>query len=66
MPLYVYACPSCGTRFERLIPMSRADEAQTCQDCGTPHTQRAITAAATVGANAAPTAHPATPRSRFT
>jgi putative FmdB family regulatory protein len=56
MPLYVYACPRCGVCFERLVPMSRADEAQACLECGTDQTRRAITAAATVGTSRSATA----------
>ncbi|MGQ9572141.1 MAG: FmdB family zinc ribbon protein [Dehalococcoidia bacterium] len=30
MPLYEYYCHECGTKFELLRPMSRADDAVTC------------------------------------
>lgn len=32
MPTYEYAC-SCGARFERVLPVARYDEPQTCE-CG--------------------------------
>jgi len=32
MPIYEYACPACGLRFERLRPMSRADEVALCPE----------------------------------
>ena len=32
MPTYEYSCPA-GHQFERILPVSRYDEAQTC-DCG--------------------------------
>jgi putative FmdB family regulatory protein len=66
MPLYVYAGPSCGARFERLVPMSCADEVPACPDCGSAQTRRAITAAAMVGACASPAASPSAARSPFT
>jgi len=41
MPLYEYYCQTCGSRFERLRPMSRADEAVTCPQ-GHPGAQRVL------------------------
>jgi len=34
MPIYDYECPKCETSFERVLPIARYDEPQTC-DCGT-------------------------------
>ena len=34
MPFYDYACLSCEEVFERMLPMSRSDEAQACPTCG--------------------------------
>lgn len=34
MPVYEYACATCGNRFEKLRPMSRMDEQAPCPDCG--------------------------------
>ncbi len=33
MPLYEYACKSCGSDFEKLRPMSEGHEAH-CPECG--------------------------------
>lgn len=33
MPFYDYECPKCGSNFDRMLPISRYDEPQTC-DCG--------------------------------
>ena len=33
MPIYEYACQSCGLLFERLRPMSRMDDDSPCPDC---------------------------------
>lgn len=30
MPIYQYECKICGARFERLVPVSKADEMQPC------------------------------------
>ncbi|HXH21020.1 MAG TPA: zinc ribbon domain-containing protein [Dehalococcoidia bacterium] len=30
MPVYEYYCPPCGSQFEVLRPMARADEPATC------------------------------------
>ena len=34
MPLYEYRCKSCGTVFEKLMPMEHIDEPTTCSYCG--------------------------------
>jgi putative FmdB family regulatory protein len=41
MPVYEYYCPSCATRFEKLRPMSAADEPVACA-AGHPKAQRLI------------------------
>lgn len=33
MPTYEYICETCNIPFERVLPVSRCDEPQTC-DCG--------------------------------
>ncbi len=33
MPLYIYRCNSCGHAFEKLLPVSRRDDEQTCPVC---------------------------------
>ncbi len=42
MPLYEYICATCGARFEKLRPMSKADEPAPCIQCGSQDTSRAI------------------------
>ena len=34
MPLYEYRCRACGSRFELLRPMSKANEDAPCLSCG--------------------------------
>ncbi|MFC1987373.1 FmdB family zinc ribbon protein [Chloroflexota bacterium] len=33
MPIYEYACPDCGLKFEVLRPLSQAGEAASCPKC---------------------------------
>ncbi len=33
MPIYEFACTSCGAEFERLRPMSRLDDPADCPQC---------------------------------
>ncbi|MCD6358633.1 MAG: zinc ribbon domain-containing protein [Dehalococcoidia bacterium] len=35
MAVYEYICPKCEKRFEVRRPISRADEATMCPNCGT-------------------------------
>lgn len=35
MPMYEYACESCGSRFEKLV--RRAEDVVDCPDCGDKH-----------------------------
>lgn len=35
MPIYEYRCEPCDEDFERMLPVSRYDEPQTCEECGT-------------------------------
>jgi putative FmdB family regulatory protein len=34
MPIYEYQCATCDVRFDRMRPMSQADEAAQCPGCG--------------------------------
>lgn len=43
MPIYAFACQSCGHQFDRLQKMSDPDP-DACPDCGAPHPQRQVTA----------------------
>jgi len=42
MPLYAYACPVCGQRFEKLIPLARRDEPVVCESCGHEEVRRSV------------------------
>jgi putative FmdB family regulatory protein len=42
MPIYEYRCVDCRTTFEKLRPMSKADNPTACVHCGSPDTCRAI------------------------
>ncbi|MBI4504840.1 MAG: zinc ribbon domain-containing protein [Chloroflexi bacterium] len=42
MPLYEYACRTCGKRFERLRTISEADVATACPQCGTEGARRLL------------------------
>jgi putative FmdB family regulatory protein len=37
MPIYEFACGSCGARFEELV---RAGETAPCPECGSPEVER--------------------------
>jgi len=39
MPLYAFACPSCGNAFETL---ARIDETPACPKCGEAHVERQL------------------------
>lgn len=34
MPVYEYVCNTCGQSIDRVLPMSAADQAGECPDCG--------------------------------
>lgn len=54
MPLYEYACSTCGAREERLEPLSAASS-HDCPSCGTgAGMQRQLSAAAVAVAGAGP------------
>jgi putative FmdB family regulatory protein len=40
MPLYEYACPGCGRRFEKLV--RRFAEAVSCPSCASPDVERQL------------------------
>jgi putative FmdB family regulatory protein len=42
MPIYEYACKSCGHHFEALRSMKDADAPISCRKCESNHTQRGI------------------------
>lgn len=43
MPIYAFACQTCGHRFDRLQKMSDPDP-ESCPECGAAHPTRQITA----------------------
>ena len=49
MPVYEYVCQQCDNPFEKLLGMSRADQAQVCPSCGSQETQRQLSAFAVSG-----------------
>lgn len=34
MPIYAYRCEACENDFDRMLPISRYDEPQSCETCG--------------------------------
>ncbi|MBN1641319.1 MAG: zinc ribbon domain-containing protein [Anaerolineae bacterium] len=42
MPIYEYHCASCHRVFEKMRPMSRADDAIACPECGGTDTSRGL------------------------
>jgi putative FmdB family regulatory protein len=59
MPVYEYLCESCGKATELLRAMRDADEAATCEHCGSRKTKRAqsvvaVTSGGGGGAESAP------------
>jgi putative FmdB family regulatory protein len=54
MPLYEYGCPSCDARFDRLVSMAEADDAN-CPRCGA-HAKRLLSVIAGLGGRATPPA----------
>jgi putative FmdB family regulatory protein len=40
MPMYQYACTTCGQSFEKKLSMAQADEPQACPDCGSADTRK--------------------------
>lgn len=54
MPMYQYACESCGQPFEKKLSMSQSGETQVCPNCGSRRTRKKLGAVA-LGAGATPT-----------
>ena len=46
MPIYEYYCNSCQKRFDKMRPMSKADELCACPQCGLLAGRKASTFAA--------------------
>jgi putative FmdB family regulatory protein len=52
MPIYEYACSSCGTRFEKLV--RRFGEAVSCSACASAAVEKQLSVFAVVSSSAAP------------
>lgn len=61
MPLYEYMCQTCGTSFEKLTAMSRADDPQVCPNCASEKTGRQLSSFAFSGGSATPSMASAPP-----
>lgn len=46
MPMYQYACETCGQPFEKKLRMSQSDEQQTCPYCESDNTRKRLGAVA--------------------
>jgi putative FmdB family regulatory protein len=61
MPLYAYACPVCGTKFELLRPAARRDEPVPCEACGHQEVGRSMASYACAAQGASSRASSAAP-----
>jgi len=52
MPMYEYACPECGAKFEKLRKMSEADSPAPCACCGAENARRIMSTFAAGGCGA--------------
>ena len=52
MPMYEYACPDCGARFEKLRKMSVAGSPARCTCCGAENAPRVMSTFAAAGCGA--------------
>jgi len=48
MPVYEYYCPDCDIKFEKLVPLSRAQEQPPCPNCGGGKAQKLLSTFASV------------------
>lgn len=46
MPMYQYACESCGQPFEKKLSMSQSGESQPCPYCASSDTRKVLGAVA--------------------
>lgn len=54
MPMYQFACESCGQPFEKKLPMSESGSTQSCPSCGSTDTRKRLSAVALGGGSSAP------------
>lgn len=50
MPIYAYQCDDCKEPFEVFVRSSNATVKAVCPQCGSEHTEKQVTAFATIGA----------------
>lgn len=62
MPMYEYMCVVCGNEYEKLLPMSKADDAQECPKCGSERSRRQLSSFAFGGGSSSAGAATAAPR----
>ncbi len=53
MPIYEYACPACGHRFEKFIRRPDQAEPPACPDCGEANVPRAVSTFGAIGLSSA-------------
>ena len=51
MPIYEYHCGACQAKFDKMRPMSAADDQVKCPECGSPRTTRALSVVAIASAD---------------
>ena len=49
MPMYDFACRTCGQPFEKKLKMSQSSDPQSCPVCGSSDTRRRMSASFAVG-----------------
>jgi len=52
MPIYEYACPDCGTAFERRLKLDERSGPQVCPSCGGTGAELRMSMPGLVGASA--------------
>jgi putative FmdB family regulatory protein len=67
MPLYKYRCEDCQEQFEELVPFAQSNDME-CPQCGSHHTEKLVSAFATLGASSSTTSSGSgcSPRGGFT
>ena len=61
MPIYEYACKSCGQKFEKLVRNAAQADDASCPKCNSKQTARALSVFATVSVEGKPSAANAPP-----
>ena len=42
MPIYEYECQDCGLRFDKLKPLSKVDDPESCPECKVPDAKKLL------------------------